>query len=57
MYLEAIASTHADVARLVAWADTNPGRMAWSAERFPALGEPASFELARLTEAIREHAV
>src|SRR5690606_38862296 len=54
MYLEAIAGEHADVARLVAWADTNPGRMAWSAERFPGLGEPAVFGLDLLADAVRE---
>ncbi|TPW98458.1 Gfo/Idh/MocA family oxidoreductase, partial [Schumannella luteola] len=57
MYLEAMAGAHADVARLVAWADTNPGRLAWSAARFPALGEPAVFPLDALADAVRAHAV
>src|SRR5690606_22110472 len=57
MYLEAIAGPHADVARLVAWADTNPGRMAWSAERFPGLGEPAAFALDELSATVRERAI
>ena len=57
MYLEAIAGPHADVARLVAWADTNPGRMAWSAERFPGLGEPVAFALDALADTVREHAI
>jgi predicted dehydrogenase len=57
MYLEAIAGPHADVARLVAWADTNPGRMAWSAERFPGLGEPAAFALDELSDTVRERAI
>jgi predicted dehydrogenase len=55
MYLEAIAGEHADVARLVAWADTNPGRMAWSAERFPGLGDPVVFGLDVLADTVREH--
>jgi predicted dehydrogenase len=57
MYLEAIAGAHADVARLVAWADTNPGRMAWSAARFPALGEPAAFALDELAQVVRDRGV
>jgi len=57
MYLEAMAGAHADVARLVAWADTNPGRMAWSAARFPALGEPAVFALDELAGAVRERGI
>jgi len=55
MYLEAIAGPHADTARLVAWGDTNAGRLAWSAARFPALGTPAVFELDGLAEAVRTH--
>jgi predicted dehydrogenase len=57
MYLEAIEGAHADVARLVAWADTNPGRMAWSAARFPALGEPAAFALDELAQVVRDRGV
>lgn len=57
MYLEAMAGEHADVARLVAWADTNPGRMAWSAARFPALGEPATFALDELARVVRERGI
>jgi predicted dehydrogenase len=57
MYLEAMAGEHADVARLVAWADTNPGRMAWSVARFPALGEPATFALDELARVVRERGI
>lgn len=57
MYLEAIAGAHADVAELVAWADTNPGRMAWSAARFPALGTPSAFALDALADAVRDHRI
>lgn len=57
MYLEAIAGAHADVATLVAWADTNPGRMAWSAARFPGLGDPVAFALDALAAAVREHRI
>lgn len=57
MYLEAIATTHADVAELVAWTDTNPGRQDWSLQRFPQLGTPARFAPDDLASAVREHAV
>lgn len=57
MYLEAIAGVHSDVARLVAWADTNPGRLEWSAARFPALGDPVAFPLDELARVVRERAI
>ena len=57
MYLDAIATTHADVAELVAWTDTNPGRMKWSARRHPGLGSPAAFAADGLAAAVREHAI
>jgi len=41
MYLAAMAGTHSDVARLELWADTNPGRIAWSAHHFDRAGVPA----------------
>ncbi|WP_224763519.1 Gfo/Idh/MocA family protein [Salinibacterium sp. ZJ70] len=57
MYLEAIAGPHSDSARLVAWADTNRGRVAWSAARFPSLGEPEVFELDDLESVVRERGI
>ena len=33
MYTDAIGGAHSDVATLVAFADTNPGRMAYHADR------------------------
>lgn len=57
MYLEAIATTHADVAELVAWTDTNPGRLEWALRQHPALGTPAVFEPDALADTVRSHAV
>lgn len=57
MYLEAIAHTHADVAELVAWTDTNHGRLEWSLAQHPALGNPIRFDVDDLAEAISTHAV
>lgn len=57
MYLEAIATTHSDVAELVAWADTNPGRLEWSLERHPGIGNPTRFDPDALAEAVRAHSV
>ncbi|BDZ39051.1 Gfo/Idh/MocA family protein [Microbacterium suwonense] len=57
MYLGAIASTHSDVAELVAWSDTNPGRLDFSLQRNPGLGEPARFAVSALADAVREHRV
>lgn len=53
MYLDAIAGPHRDVAHLVAWADTNPGRLDFS-EHWEGrdLSEPARFEPADLETAI-----
>ncbi len=56
MYLDAIAGPHREVAELVAWADTNPGRLdfsqAWGDRE---LGEPVRFDPAELAEAVRQH--
>ncbi len=53
MYLDAIAGPHRDVAQLVAWSDTNPGRLDFS-EHWEGrdLGEPARFDPADLETAI-----
>ena len=40
MYLEAIRGEHADVAELVAWSDTNPGRLDFYEAEFVADGAP-----------------
>ncbi|WP_309068219.1 Gfo/Idh/MocA family oxidoreductase [Microbacterium sp.] len=57
MYLSAIETAHADVAELVAIADSNPGRRDWSLAQHPGLGAPALVEPARLADAIRGHDV
>jgi predicted dehydrogenase len=59
MYLDAIAGPHSDVAELVAWSDSNPGRLAWSQaqQRSGSIGTPTRFELSELASAIREHSV
>lgn len=56
MYLDAIAGPHREVAELVAWADTNPGRLDFSqAWGHRELGEPVRFDPAELAEAVRQH--
>ena len=59
MYLDAIAGPHSDVAELVAWADTNTGRLDWYETRLTAAGvaAPARFAPAELAAAIAEHDV
>ncbi|QJU55700.1 Gfo/Idh/MocA family oxidoreductase [Herbiconiux sp. KACC 21604] len=57
MYLDAIAGQHSDVAELVAWTDTNPGRQQWSLAQRPELGSPVRFEPDALAEAIRTHRI
>lgn len=57
MYLDAIATTHSDDAVLVAWTDTNPGRLDWSLGQHPGLGAPAVFAVEALAAAVREHAI
>ncbi|NYE18896.1 Gfo/Idh/MocA family protein [Microbacterium immunditiarum] len=57
MYLDAITGAHSDVAELVAWGDTNPGRLDWYEERLTAAGAPAPARFAPdgLGAAIAEH--
>ncbi|MGO3886415.1 MAG: Gfo/Idh/MocA family protein, partial [Mycetocola sp.] len=57
MYLEAISGAHADVAELVAWSDTNPGRLDWSLRRHPGLGSPIPFAPEELATTIREQSI
>ena len=40
MYLEAVRGAHADAAELVAWSDTNPGRLDFYEAEFVAAGSP-----------------
>src|SRR5690606_37044897 len=54
MYLDALATTHADVAELVAWTDTNPGRQDWSLAQHPELGTPARFAPDALADVVVE---
>ena len=45
MYIDAIVGPHAEVAELVAWADTNPGRLDFYEARLPAeVSAPYRFE-------------
>jgi predicted dehydrogenase len=46
MYLEAIRGEHADVAELVAWSDTNPGRLDFYEAEFVADGTPVPLRFA-----------
>jgi predicted dehydrogenase len=57
MYLDAIAGPHADVAELVAWADTNQGRLDHYEARLHAA--PARVEASpdAVARAVREHAI
>jgi predicted dehydrogenase len=55
MYLDAIAGPHKDAAQLVAWVDTNPGRLDWSGARYPNradIAAAARFDVGGLAEAI-----
>ena len=56
MYIDAIVGPHAEVAELVAWADTNPGRLDFYEARLPAeVSAPYRFEPGRLAAVIAEH--
>jgi len=59
MYLSAIAGPHADVAELVAWSDTNGGRLdSYEALLYQdAQRKPARFAPTDLARAVREHDV
>ena len=58
MYIDAITGEHADVAELVAWADTNPGRLGYYADRLAAgIPVPHSFTPDRLAAMIAEHRI
>ncbi|WP_110588567.1 Gfo/Idh/MocA family protein [Microbacterium suaedae] len=57
MYLGALAETHADAGRLVAWADPNPGRLDWSQQEHPQLGSPRRFDVADLADVVREEQI
>lgn len=58
MYLDAIAGPHADCAELVAWADSNPGRLDFSRQwKNRDLGDPMRFQPENLAEAIAAYEV
>ncbi|WP_210479230.1 Gfo/Idh/MocA family protein [Naasia sp. SYSU D00948] len=59
MYVGAIAGPFAEVAELVAWGDTNPGRLDWSEQRLRSAGleAPARFDPAELGDAVRAHRI
>ena len=59
MYLDAIRGEHADVAELVAWSDTNEGRLDFYQGQFVASGTPVPVRFAPddLEAAIAEHKI
>ncbi|MBE1515016.1 Gfo/Idh/MocA family protein [Nesterenkonia halotolerans] len=59
MYINAISGPHADVAELVALADTNPGRVQYYQDQVASDSgqRPASFDPAALTQFIRSEAI
>jgi predicted dehydrogenase len=58
MYIDAITGPHAEVAELVAWADTNPGRLDYHETVLPVGAvPPARFEPDELAAAIAEYHV
>jgi predicted dehydrogenase len=59
MYLEAMRGDHADVAELVAWSDTNPGRLDYYEAEFAAAGAavPLRFAPDELEITIREQRI
>ncbi|TXN30909.1 Gfo/Idh/MocA family protein [Lacisediminihabitans profunda] len=58
MYIDAITGAHAEVAELVAWADTNPGRLAYYEARLPAgVPLPHRFTPDRLAAVIEKHQI
>ena len=59
MYVRALAGTYVETAELVCWADTNRGRLEWSAHHFTDRGAavPAEFAIDALTATIRDHRI
>lgn len=59
LYVDAITGPHADSAELVAWTDTNPGRLDWHEARLAASGAaaPARVDHNHLESAIHEHRI
>ncbi|PJE95881.1 dehydrogenase [Streptomyces carminius] len=59
MYLDAVTGPHASRARLVAWSDTNPGRLDVYERRLRAAGAeaPARFAPGELADAVRRHRI
>jgi len=59
MYLDAMRGAHADVAELVAWSDSNPGRLDFYEREFEAAGAsvPLRFAPADLERTIAEQAI
>ncbi len=58
MYIDAITGPHAEVAELVAWADTNPGRLGYYEAGLPAsVAAPVRFTPDQLASVIAEHRI
>lgn len=54
MYLGALAESHAEAGMLVAWSDSNPGRLDWSQQHNPGLGAPRRFAPDELRAVVRD---
>jgi predicted dehydrogenase len=56
MYIDALIGPHADVAELVAWSDSNPGRLDYYSQKVRAAGfdDPVRFDPAALADTVRE---
>lgn len=54
MYIDAIAGAHRDVAELIAWSDTNPGRLDYYEAHLDAEPAPSRFEPDDLGRVVRE---
>ncbi|MDN4640082.1 Gfo/Idh/MocA family oxidoreductase [Agreia sp. PsM10] len=55
MYIDALIGPHSDVAELVAWSDSNPGRLDYYADKVRAAGfaDPVRFDPAALADTVR----
>ena len=58
MYIDAITGVHRDVAELVAWGDSNPGRLDYYARSLPeGVAEPVRFDPSALAQLVRDERI
>ena len=58
MYIDAITGAHRDVAELVAWGDSNPGRLDYYARSLPeGVAEPVRFDPSALAQLVRDERI